>query len=51
MWFNVLANYTVFANILDDSPYNPDEYISYNIGQARFNNSDYFYTDLDSSVQ
>ena len=51
MWFNVLANYTVYENILDESPYNPDEYITYNFGQARFNNSDYFYTDLSPDVQ
>ena len=50
MWFDVLANYDEFADILEESPYNPSEYITYNIGQVRFNNSDFAYTDLAADI-
>jgi hypothetical protein len=51
MWFDVLANYDEYADILEESPFNPSEYISYNIAQVRFNNSDYAYSDLAADIQ
>jgi len=32
MWFDVLANYDEFADILEESQFNPSEYITPNIG-------------------
>ena len=52
MWFNVLDNITIYKPDMEDSATRPQDMIfKKEMGQVRFNRTDYFYNNLSSTAK